>query len=176
MKQSLEQIAGKIELLTGFTIVGLRSRAHTRALAVARQLFCFFAHEDGCSYSEIGRYINRDHPTVMYSCMTVKSMKDTDQIFKELIEQYDMSEKKQILEITPPEYDNDFEKTQCTGFRCTRCNGTGSLKDWSAKRDDPVMYDCDRCGGSGRLKANVEIRWSAEAKENTEVLERQIDC
>lgn len=162
MKQSLEQIAERIEKLTGYMLEDLRLRTRNQDLVIARQLFCYFAYEDGYSYSKIGRYINRDHVIVIYSCSTVTSMKDTDLIFKQLIKKYNMSKKKQILEITPPEYGDDFEKTQCTGFRCTKCNGNGRLRDWDVKRDDPAMYDCDRCGGSGKLKASVEIRWSAE--------------
>jgi hypothetical protein len=165
MKQSLEQIAARIEAITGFTIEDLRSKARNRAIVIARQLFCYLAHETGCSYSEIGRYVNRDHTTAMYSYSIVISMKDTDRMFKHLIEKYNMSEKIQILKLIPPQYGNDVEKTECDGFACPHCNGNGWIKDWGAKRDEPVVIDCDRCGGSGKLKAEVVVKWSAEEKE-----------
>lgn len=77
-----------------------------------------------------------------------------------------MSKKKQIYELTPPEYGSDFEKEVYTGFRCTKCNGNGWVRDWDAKRDDPAVIGCTRCGGSGRLKAEVTVKWIAEDKVN----------
>lgn len=77
-----------------------------------------------------------------------------------------MSEKKQILELSPPEYDSDFEKKQYSGFTCPYCNGNGWINDWSAKRDDPAVIGCTHCGGSGHLKAEVTIKWIAEEKKD----------
>ena len=167
MRRTLEQIAGRVCQITGYTIDNLRSRSRERDVASARQLFCYFAHKDGCSYSVIGRFICRDNVTVRYSYMLVDAIKDTDVIFKQLIERY-MSEKKQIIELTPPNYDSTIENSEFTGFACTKCAGRGWLHDWGATRDEKGMYDCPRCGGSGKLKATVQIVWSADKMERKE--------
>ena len=73
-----------------------------------------------------------------------------------------MSQKKQIIELSPPEYEDNLEKIQLFGLGCPKCNSRGWLKDWDAQRDDKNIYDCPRCGGSGKLKAEVAIVWSAE--------------
>jgi predicted RNA-binding Zn-ribbon protein involved in translation (DUF1610 family) len=77
-----------------------------------------------------------------------------------------MSEKKQMLEIQPPEYDTGIEKKNYTDFACPGCNGNGWIIDWDVKRDDPASIGCTRCGGSGRLKAEITVKWIAEEKKS----------
>ena len=77
-----------------------------------------------------------------------------------------MSKKKQIIELEPPGYDDMTEISQFADFACPKCNGSGKLRDWDARRDEKAYYECPRCGGSGRLQAKVQIVWSAQEKEN----------
>lgn len=51
---------------TGVTPLQLRSRRRARPYVEARKLFSQMAHDFGFSLSEIGRYMGKDHTTIMH--------------------------------------------------------------------------------------------------------------
>lgn len=56
----------------------LSSDNRVRRIKEARQIYCALAREiTTLSYAEIGKKINRDHSTVMYSCRVMKDAKFT---------------------------------------------------------------------------------------------------
>lgn len=66
----------------------LASKTRKRQIVIARQLSMYLAKKlTGKSLKAIGEtFGGRDHSTVLYSCRTVKSLMDTDQVFKGKVE------------------------------------------------------------------------------------------
>jgi chromosomal replication initiation ATPase DnaA len=51
---------------------GVKGKRGRREVTTVRQIYCFVARElTGCSLYEIGKAVNRDHATVLYSINTV---------------------------------------------------------------------------------------------------------
>jgi len=82
MKSKLEMLVGLIENETGFDI---KKRDRKREVTYARALYCKLAREiieDGerYSYSKIGRFIKRDHASVMHNSNVIFpfAMKEDD--------------------------------------------------------------------------------------------------
>lgn len=61
----LDELAAEITQETGLTLADIRGRDRRRHFARARQLLMFKARQAGLSLTEIGRFVNRDHTTVM---------------------------------------------------------------------------------------------------------------
>jgi ATPase involved in DNA replication initiation len=161
--KSLEQIAEYIRLATGFDIVALRTKNRNTYRVAARQLFCYYARLSGYSLKVAGTFLCIDHATVLHGSRRVKEMKDTDEIFKTYIKKYEMSGKKQIVELVPPDYGRTEESSEFSGFVCPHCNGQGHVMDYGVKEQSKI--DCPRCGGSGKLRAKVQITWEAEERK-----------
>jgi hypothetical protein len=67
LKKSLLQVAKEVKRETGFSLFMLRSKNRDAGLVKARKLFIRKAMlESVASLKEIGRYIDRDHTTIMY--------------------------------------------------------------------------------------------------------------
>ena len=162
--QSLEQIAERIRLVTGFDIAALRTKKRDTFRVAARQLFCYYACLEGHTLYETGSYALRDRGTVAYSLKNIQEKKDTDKIIKNYVDKYEiMSKKRHIIEIAAPDYGTE-ESDILTGFPCPACNGRG----WHFKHapSGSTQADCVRCSGSGRLRAKVQITWEAEERKS----------
>jgi hypothetical protein len=158
--KSLAEIAEQVCSATGFTMGELRSSCREMMLVAARQVFCYYAKEAGYSSTVTGKFINKDHDTVLYSVNKVKELRDSDLIIKNYIKKYEsMSVLKRIIEIQPPDY-IDIEKSEEYGLICPKCNGRGYVFDYGIS--DKKKIDCDRCHGTGRLKALITIQWEAD--------------
>jgi chromosomal replication initiation ATPase DnaA len=56
---------------------GVKGKRGRREVTTARQIYCFVARElTGCSLYEIGKAVNRDHATVLYSINTIQGYID----------------------------------------------------------------------------------------------------
>lgn len=55
----------------GFTLSALRSDSRKRSLFRCRQSIATQAREEGFSFPQIGRALNRDHSTVVHAVRTV---------------------------------------------------------------------------------------------------------
>jgi len=62
----------------------LRSRYHDRSLAHPRQIVMWLAVELGCSYAGTGRYLRRDHATVIHACRKIDGLRHSDAELREL--------------------------------------------------------------------------------------------
>lgn len=51
---------------TGVSLNALRGRSREQAIVQIRHLAMYAAHERGASLSQIGRYLGRDHTTVLH--------------------------------------------------------------------------------------------------------------
>ena len=160
--ESLEQIAEQVRLATGFDVKALRSKNRDVFRVAARQLFCYYARVAGYTSGRIGGYLLIDHATVLYSANQVVLMKETDRIIKEYVKKYEiMSNRKQIIEIMPSEYDFVNEHEIIRGFACPTCTSRGFNIDRGIKGDN-IHIACPRCEGTGRLRATVMINWEAD--------------
>jgi chromosomal replication initiation ATPase DnaA len=54
------------------------ARTRTKRVAWARQVLCYLLHERGLSYSEIGRWIHRDHSAIWWGTERVKTASLTE--------------------------------------------------------------------------------------------------
>lgn len=62
----LDELAAEICTETGLTLADIRGHDRRRYFVRARQLLMFKARQAGISISEIGRFVNRDHTTVLH--------------------------------------------------------------------------------------------------------------
>lgn len=75
-------LAKEIERVTRVTLPELISKKRNKQLVMARQMFSYIAHKAGnFSLSEIGRFLNRDHSTIIYSRDNAKDMLDIKDAF-----------------------------------------------------------------------------------------------
>lgn len=51
---------------------GIRTNTRVYQIVLLRQIFCYIAHELGYTSVEIGRFIHKDHATVLHSIKTLK--------------------------------------------------------------------------------------------------------
>jgi len=58
---------------TGFSPAQIRGRGRQAALAEARQMVMYIAHNQGLSSAEIGRAMRRDHTTVLHGIKAEKA-------------------------------------------------------------------------------------------------------
>jgi hypothetical protein len=161
MMQSLGQIAEWIFLATGYDVGALRTKRRDTFRVAARQLFCYYARASGYSCGAIGEFLNIDHVTASYGSRRIKEMKETDDIIKSYINRYEiMSNKKQVIELCPPDYSDNREGSTVTGFVCPKCSGRGYVMEYGER--EPNRIDCPRCGGCGKLRAIVSIWWEGD--------------
>jgi len=125
MKSKLEMLVGLIENETGFDI---KKRDRKREVTYARALYCKLAREiieDGerYSYSKIGRFIKRDHASVMHNINVIFpfAMKEDD--YKYLYESM------QVL------INEDFNEESFLDSKKT----IQGLKDAIAQRDEKIF-------------------------------------
>ena len=78
----MEQIAIEIEEEFGVTLDELKSKSRIRSIVEARHLFCYFAHERGYTYTYIGKFINRDHSSVINGKSNVTDLRKFNDEFK----------------------------------------------------------------------------------------------
>ena len=72
VRDTMRDIAFRICDEEGLSISELIGRSQERRLAWPRQRFCFEARALGKTLPQIGRFINRDHTTVIYSIRRYK--------------------------------------------------------------------------------------------------------
>jgi chromosomal replication initiation ATPase DnaA len=79
----LEDILLAVSAVSGISVEkikeggGIKGKRQAREVTTARQVYCFVARKmTGCSLCEIGRVINRDHSTVLYSIRIVQGYVD----------------------------------------------------------------------------------------------------
>lgn len=87
---TLNKLLTVIEKATGIKSKLIFLPTRKREIAECRQLFCFFAR----SHTEftttyIGKFINRDHATVIYSVQNIKNLMHVDKRIRELVQQID---------------------------------------------------------------------------------------
>ena len=51
---------------------GIRTKTRLYQIVLLRQIFCYIAHELGYTSVEIGRFLHKDHATVLHSVKTLK--------------------------------------------------------------------------------------------------------
>jgi hypothetical protein len=155
-----------VERATGHGPVVLRRRTKSLPLVTSRQLFCYLARREGFSFPMIGKYLHRDHTTVLYSVRVFRRRLETgDRITNEVfnsIKSESMSCEKKMIEIVPPEYNNVPEESVFWGISCPKCSGSGNTMEWGIKENYKMA--CERCGGSGRLRALVRIAWEPDKR------------
>lgn len=64
--QSLENLCAIYATRAGFAVQHFKGPSRHRELAWPRQDFMLAAHREGYSMPEIGRFLNRDHTTVLH--------------------------------------------------------------------------------------------------------------
>ena len=158
--ESLEQIAERVGLATGFDIAGLRLKRRDVYRVAARQLFCYYARLSGHTLTSAGAFVNVNPATALYGANRIELMRDTDRIIDGFIKCYGMSEKKQVVEVSPNKFVHDTERIYLYDFVCVSCNGSGNHVAYHGK--DASVIECSRCKGSGRLRAKVVISWEAD--------------
>jgi chromosomal replication initiation ATPase DnaA len=74
----LDAIAGRVSQATGVSVADILSPKRKQPIARARQLVMWEARRQGASFSEIGRYLARDHTSVIHGVNRI------EQLMKEL--------------------------------------------------------------------------------------------
>lgn len=72
-----------------------------------------------------------------------------------------MSSKKSIIEIIPPDYWSHKESFEVSGFVCPNCNGRKEFVS-QLNRDEFESTKCLFCNGTGLIKAVVNIEWKSD--------------
>lgn len=71
MAESLRNVSA----VFGFSIRELKSPCRNRKLAYARFAACLIMREKGCkSYTEIGRFLKRDHSSIIHACQRANEL------------------------------------------------------------------------------------------------------
>ena len=82
INSTLGAILDYVCLETNISKNDILSTNHQRSIVEARQVFCYLAKKNTeYSLTDIGRFINRNHATVIYSIRTVDNLLETDKIF-----------------------------------------------------------------------------------------------
>lgn len=68
--------------------IDIRKRSRMQEYVDLRMVFCYRMHDEGISYSAIGRAIGRDHSTVMNCCAKMKDALDYPNAFQGLVAKY----------------------------------------------------------------------------------------
>ena len=69
----IERIARRVAHVTGVSISEIRGVSRTRDVARARQAVCFLSVQSGRSVSVVGRWLGKDHSTVIHGANAVKT-------------------------------------------------------------------------------------------------------
>lgn len=81
---TLEKISLLVTQHTGFSINALRGKNRIVEMVFARKLFCYLAQKAGHSSIEVGKFLNRDHSTVIHSYKSAENIPKIMDIFKSL--------------------------------------------------------------------------------------------
>jgi len=80
MRPTLENIMRDVCFYYDFTHDEIKSRNREKIIARARQMFCFLAREFTTkSYDSIGKFIERDHASVMYAVRKFRDYMTTEE-------------------------------------------------------------------------------------------------
>lgn len=80
----LTQLTARVSAMSGYTEASLLGPGRERDLCWSRFGLMYAMKEGaGCSLSEIGRFMNRDHTTVIHGIKRAKLLRETDDIFRE---------------------------------------------------------------------------------------------
>lgn len=72
-----------------------------------------------------------------------------------------MSERRNIIEVTPPAYEKVREFLTFSGYRCPVCSGRGKFTE-EIGRDKYETTTCDYCQGVGAVRAEILINWKPD--------------
>lgn len=64
-------------------VLPLNSKSRNRYIVETRFMFCYIARSMKFTLSDIGRFLNRDHTTVMHALSTFNNLYQTDEMFRE---------------------------------------------------------------------------------------------
>lgn len=81
---SLHYITLKVCYVFGVDMALVRGRTRKRRLVMPRQIaqFCCFFYRNDMSLTEVGRFFDRDHSTVIHSISVVRDLASVDENFK----------------------------------------------------------------------------------------------
>jgi chromosomal replication initiation ATPase DnaA len=75
----LTALLAKVSDACGVSVDAIRGDSTARTIAFARQTYMFIALERGFSSVEIGRFLGRDHTTVLHGAGKIRAMVETKQ-------------------------------------------------------------------------------------------------
>jgi chromosomal replication initiation ATPase DnaA len=71
MEKTLQSLLEQVAAAGDFTAEQIIRKDRAADLTLVRQLFCWIAHREGYSTKRIGKLINRDHTTILYSAQRI---------------------------------------------------------------------------------------------------------
>lgn len=80
-----QQVLSAAQTATGRILANTRSRSDT----LIRMFVAHRLHEEGYSFSRIGRMMHRDHSTAVHLCKTMNEMLSVSYAYKEEMEMYE---------------------------------------------------------------------------------------
>lgn len=86
MKLTTKDITRLVSLHTGVSVDDILSVRRTRKIAHARMAVCYIARNQGMSFPQIGKRMNRDHTTIIYAYEQVPELAKRDPAFAAMIE------------------------------------------------------------------------------------------
>ncbi|WP_317899457.1 helix-turn-helix domain-containing protein [Aurantibacillus circumpalustris] len=83
-KETMQKVLEIVAQETNTSVRDIVSKGRQRPIADARKIFCnvMRSHQETTySLKEVGAFINRDHPTTLFSCRAAENVSKTDKRF-----------------------------------------------------------------------------------------------
>ena len=80
----INEVARKVEAVTGFSLEEIRSKSRYCPLVRARVILAYELRRWNLTYIEIANAINRDHSTLTHYFTAYRDKYDTDPIFRKI--------------------------------------------------------------------------------------------
>lgn len=78
-KNRMDSVATAVSFCSGFSISELKAKTKKWDVVSARNIFCYICKEKKkVTLSAIGKYLNKDHTTIMHSVKQVKKLIESD--------------------------------------------------------------------------------------------------
>ncbi len=84
---SLDNIAKAVSEVRGVSIKDLKSKSRKKYISESRHIFCFVAHFAGYSLGHIGKYVNRDHTSILNAKNRALGFMDIYPVFLQQVNQ-----------------------------------------------------------------------------------------